>query len=71
MKWKKILFEKNEAVWDRALRLVAGFLLVLAFAQWWIGSPWNYLVLLLGMVGILTGISGHCSAYPLLGFKTR
>lgn len=57
--------EKNEHVIDRTVRVVAGLgILSLAF----VGpkTPWAYL----GILPILTGASGRCPAYTLLGIST-
>ncbi|MBR9689941.1 MAG: DUF2892 domain-containing protein [Candidatus Altiarchaeota archaeon] len=57
-------FEKNEGKLDRILRLVFGALLVgwgIYTANWW-G--------LLGLILIVTGITGYCSLYPILGINT-
>ncbi|HSD60999.1 MAG TPA: DUF2892 domain-containing protein [Burkholderiales bacterium] len=50
---------------DRALRIVAGLVLIgLAIAG--IGSPWTWI----GVVPLLTGLVGFCPVYPLLGLST-
>jgi hypothetical protein len=61
----------NEAGWDRAIRVVAG--LVLLYLGWGgvvtgtLGTVFQWL----GFVPLLTGIIGFCPAYPLLGFRTK
>jgi hypothetical protein len=57
--------ERNEASWDRILRVVLGIgLLALVFvgpATWW------------GMIGVVplaTGLFGFCPAYRVLGLST-
>ncbi len=55
----------NEAGWDRGVRLVVGAGLLaaaLAGPAW----PWG----LLGAVPLLTGVSGWCPLYTLLGIST-
>jgi hypothetical protein len=61
----------NEATWDRAIRVVAG--LVLLYLGWsgvapgTLGTAFKWL----GFLPLLTGIVGYCPAYPLLGFRTK
>ena len=57
--------ERNEHAVDRTVRVVVGLgILSLAF----VGpqSPWGFL----GILPILTGASGRCPAYTLLGIST-
>jgi hypothetical protein len=56
---------RNEGNIDRALRVVAGLILIsLAF----IGpkTPWGWI----GIVPLATGLIGWCPAYTLLGLNT-
>jgi len=55
----------NEATWDRALRVVAGLLLIALTATSKIGV-WGYI----GVVPLITGIAGHCPLYSVLGIDT-
>jgi hypothetical protein len=61
----------NEAMWDRAVRVVVG--LVLLYLGWGgvvtgtLGTVFQWL----GFLPLLTGIVGYCPAYPLLGFRTK
>jgi hypothetical protein len=57
--------QTNEAGWDRGVRVVAGIgLVALAFTGvWW---PWG----LIGAVPLLTGLTGVCPLYSLLGMST-
>jgi hypothetical protein len=55
----------NEAIWDRAIRVVLGVgLLSLAF----LGpqTPWGYI----GILPLVTGLAGYCPLYQLLGLST-
>ena len=45
----------NEATWDRAVRVIAGLLLIGLAATGAIGL-WGYV----GVVPLITGIAGHC-----------
>jgi hypothetical protein len=61
----------NEAGWDRAIRVVAG--LVLLYLGWGgvvagtLGTVFKWL----GFLPLLTGVIGFCPAYPLLGIGTK
>ncbi|MCW5649570.1 MAG: DUF2892 domain-containing protein [Ramlibacter sp.] len=57
--------KRNEANWDRALRIVAGLALIGAAAEGAIGA-WGYV----GVVPLLTGAVGLCPLYSLLGIST-
>ena len=50
---------------DRALRIVAGLVLIVLAAMGVIGM-WGYL----GIVPLATGVLRFCPVYPLLGFST-
>jgi len=50
---------------DRALRLVAGLILV-SLAFWGPETPWGYI----GLVPLVTAFVGFCPAYRLLGICT-
>ncbi len=57
--------KRNEASWDRGLRVALGLgllsLTVVGPHTWW-G--------LLGLVALATGISGFCPVYQLFGVRT-
>jgi len=55
----------NEGTLDRALRVVAGLLLIGLAASDVIG-PWGYI----GIVPLLTGAVGMCPLYSILGLNT-
>jgi hypothetical protein len=62
---RKAIMTKNEATWDRAIRIVLGVgLLSLVF----LGpkTPWG----LIGVVPLLTGLLGHCPLYRVVGLST-
>jgi len=59
------LFPHNEGMVDRALRVIAGVVLVsLVF----VGpkTPWGWI----GVVPILTGLVGTCPLYTMFGWRT-
>jgi hypothetical protein len=57
----------NEGVFDRVVRIVAGFLLVSSFFL--IDGNLKWLTLL-GVLPLVTGIVGSCPAYRLFGIST-
>ena len=61
----------NEATWDRAIRVVAG--LVLLYLGWGgvVAGTLGVVFKWLGFLPLLTGIVGYCPAYPLLGCRTK
>ncbi|MBN3037668.1 MAG: DUF2892 domain-containing protein [Candidatus Diapherotrites archaeon] len=70
MDWKTILFEKNEADWDRALRALLGMVCLVALGMRWVSGVAFWLAAVAAAILFYTALSGHCSAYPLLGFRT-
>lgn len=56
---------RNEATWDRALRVIAGIALVALTLAGTIGV-WGWI----GIVPLLTGALGWCPLYTVLGIKT-
>ena len=57
---------QNESTLDRALRVVLGaVILSLVF----VGprTPWGWL----GLVPLVTGLTGYCAVYALFGWSTR
>lgn len=59
------LVPRNEAGWDRTLRVVVG-LLLLALTAWGPQTVWG----LVGVVLLLTGVAGRCPLYLLAGVST-
>ena len=61
----------NEAGWDRIVRVILGIvLLILAFSNI-VSGGLSTLFIIVGIVALLTGISGICPAYMLLKFRTK
>ncbi len=59
------MFKTNEGTIDRALRVIAGIVLI---AMVFIGpqTAWGWV----GLVPLLTGLFGTCPLYSLLGINT-
>ena len=55
----------NVGTIDRALRIVAGLVLLGLFASGWIGT-WG----VIGLVPLATGLLGFCPLYQVLGIHT-
>lgn len=60
----------NEGPIDRFLRIVLGLGLFALAASGWVPVPALYVVLLGGTIGLVTGITGFCPTYALLGIST-
>lgn len=61
----------NEAGWDRIARVILGvLLLILAFSNIVSGALGTAFIVI-GIVALLTGLSGICPAYMLLRFRTK
>ncbi|MBP1912815.1 YgaP family membrane protein [Thermococcus stetteri] len=60
--------ERNEGKTDRLLRVVVGLVLI----GLWALKDFRYelLALLIGLVLLITGITGFCGIYRLLGIST-
>lgn len=61
----------NEANWDRALRVIAGLALLIlgwgGFVTGTLGTVFKYL----GFLPLITGLSGWCALYTVLGIRTK
>lgn len=55
----------NEGTTDRALRVIAGLVLIALAATGTVGA-WGWI----GIMPLLTGVVGFCPAYTLLGINT-
>jgi hypothetical protein len=56
----------NVGTMDRAIRIIAGLVLIALAATGTIGM-WGWI----GIVPVLTGVFRFCPAYPLLGINTN
>lgn len=60
----------NEASWDRIARVVLGVaLLIVGFGV--IGGTGGVILGVIGLVPLLTGLSGWCPLYTLAKFRTN
>ena len=62
----------NEAEWDRAVRMLAGVLLLTAGCGWFTaaGAP-QFVLIAAGAVLLVTGLMGYCPLYGLFHVSTR
>lgn len=58
---------RNVGVFDRAVRLVLGILILGLYGA--LDAPWKF-VALLGLIPIGTALTGNCPMYSLVGFST-
>jgi hypothetical protein len=61
----------NEAVWDRAVRVVAGLLLLYLGWGGVVAGTLGTVFKWFGFLPLLTGIIGYCPAYTLFGWRTK
>ena len=63
-------FQVNEGPIDRLIRILVGVGLFTVAATGVVTPPVLYGVLLVGTIGLVTGITGFCLPYVLLGIST-
>jgi hypothetical protein len=61
----------NEGAWDRAIRVVAGLLLLYLGWSGVVAGTLGAVFKWLGFLPLLTGIVGFCPAYTLFGIRTK
>ena len=62
--------EKNVGMIDRVVRIILGIVLIAVFALNVVATPWSYLIVLIGIIALITGVFGTCALYSLLGMNT-
>lgn len=67
------MFQRNEGPVDRTIRIVLGVLLLLV-GLWLLnglgGAAGGIIVAVIGAILLITGITGFCGLYRLLGIST-
>lgn len=63
-------FQVNEGPIDRLVRIALGLGLFTAVAAGLVAQPVMYVALLFGTIGLVTGVTGFCPTYALLGIST-
>lgn len=66
----KSLTEVNEADWDRALRAIIGAAALYFYLMHPTLDIYKGAYLLLGVIGLFTAFTGHCTIYSILGIST-
>jgi hypothetical protein len=61
--------QKNESALDRSVRAVLG-LAVLYFSFASLAGVWSFIGYLIGIILIVTAITGYCYLYKIFGIKT-
>jgi hypothetical protein len=61
----------NEAAWDRIIRVVVGLVLFFLGITGVAGGVWMWVAYVLGVVMLLTGITGFCPLYSLFQITTN
>lgn len=64
------MFKVNEGPIDRILRLIIGLVLVLV-GIFFIKGIISMLLVILGIILFITGVTGFCGLYALLGINTK
>ncbi len=62
---------RNEASWDRIVRVVGGVVLIGFGLGGVIASPWGWIAAVVGAVFLVTGIVGLCPIYAVLRLRTN
>lgn len=60
----------NECGFDRGLRIILG-LIVVVFAYYKLIGIWHIIGYIIGIILILTGLTGYCCLYRLFGVNTK
>ncbi len=60
--------ERNEGTLDRLLRIVIGIVLLGLWAG--MDVPYETGLLIVGLIALVTGLTGFCAIYKLLGIST-
>jgi hypothetical protein len=61
----------NEAPWERVLRIVVGVVLFILALAGLASGAWLWVAYVLGALMLLTGLTGFCPLYALLGLSTK
>lgn len=64
------MFPQNESTLDRGIRAILGIVLMFAWYSAWVSGTMGFIVLVLGVVFLLTGLIGWCPIYSLFRMGT-
>ena len=63
--------KKNESTADRVIRVILGFILIYIGAiQMDLSGVLAYIVVLVGIILLITGTTGFCGLYTVIGINT-
>ncbi len=63
--------KKNEGTADRVIRVILGFILIYIGAiQMGLSGVPAYIVVLVGLILLITGTTGFCGLYTVIGINT-
>jgi len=62
--------EKNVGTIDRIVRIIVGIAFLAGVALNMVAAPLSWLVALIGIIALVTGIIGTCPSYSLMGIST-
>lgn len=63
--------EMNQSTFERFVRIIAGGILLLLATYVPMNTILTWILIILGLILMLTGLSGWCPLYKLLGIKTN
>ena len=61
----------NESMIDRVIRVVVGLALVFAVFYYPMAQVWLWILAILAIILIATGLAGFCPCYALFKFSTK
>lgn len=64
-------FSFNEALWDRAVRVILGLVLIGLGLTGTVSGLAGTIITIVGFMPLLTGLVGWCPAYSLFKFNTK
>lgn len=60
----------NEASWDRIARVILGVVMV-GLGVGVVGGTWGWVLAVVGLVPLITGLVGWCPIYSIIGRGTK
>ena len=62
--------ERNVGTVDRVIRIILGLILLIGPMQMGYSCAVAYIVMLIGVILLITGIIGYCGLYNVIGINT-